>query len=100
MDAIERMLGGYRAFRANMPEDHTKKLRALVEAGQSPQAAVIACSDSRVDPGISDPKDRGQDPVLEPPEVGAGTGEPESEAGAPQAIQIAYWLKNDLLTQI
>ena len=42
MDAIERMLSGYRAFRDNMPEDHQKKLRALVEAGQKPQAAVVA----------------------------------------------------------
>ncbi len=52
MDAIERMLSGYRAFRDNMPEDHQKKLRALVEAGQKPQAAVVACSDSRVDPAL------------------------------------------------
>lgn len=52
MDAIERMLGGYRDFRDGMPEDHAKKLRALVEAGQKPQACVIACSDSRVDPAF------------------------------------------------
>lgn len=52
MDAIERMLSGYRAFRDGMPDDHAQKLRQLVEAGQKPQAAVIACSDSRVDPAL------------------------------------------------
>lgn len=52
MDAIERMLSGYRAFRDGMPEDHQTRLRQLVEAGQKPQAAVIACSDSRVDPAL------------------------------------------------
>ncbi len=52
MKTIERMIEGYRAFRDNMPEDHQKRLHALVEAGQHPQAAVIACSDSRVDPAL------------------------------------------------
>ncbi len=52
MDAIERMLSGYRAFRADMPVDHQQRLSRLVKAGQSPQAAVIACSDSRVDPAL------------------------------------------------
>lgn len=52
MDAIERMLTGYRNFRDGMPEDHYERLSALVKAGQSPQAAVIACSDSRVDPAL------------------------------------------------
>lgn len=52
MDTIERMLNGYRAFRNNMPDDHQERLRAMVEAGQDPKAAVIACSDSRVDPAL------------------------------------------------
>lgn len=52
MNAIDNMLAGYRSFRDNMPSDHEQNLRALVESGQHPQAAVIACSDSRVDPAL------------------------------------------------
>lgn len=52
METIARMLDGYRAFRENMPDDHQERLHAMVEAGQHPKAAVIACSDSRVDPAL------------------------------------------------
>jgi len=52
MDAIERMLRGYRAFRDGMDDDHRVKMRELGERGQAPEAAVIACSDSRVDPAL------------------------------------------------
>lgn len=52
MDAIERMIAGYREFRDGMPNEERARVSELVREGQKPQAAVIACSDSRVDPAL------------------------------------------------
>lgn len=57
---IERMLDGYRAFKTGTFLGHEQKYANLVKQGQSPGVAVIACSDSRVDPAFvfqADPGD-------------------------------------------
>lgn len=57
---IERMLDGYRAFKAGSFKGHEEKFAELVRQGQSPGVAVVACSDSRVDPAFvfqADPGD-------------------------------------------
>ena len=47
---MDRLIEGYRRFRAEVwPEQRTRYER-LAERGQKPEALVIACSDSRVDP--------------------------------------------------
>jgi len=50
--AIDRLLAGVRAFRSAYYEQRPERLRPLVEAGQSPEVLVIACSDSRIDPAL------------------------------------------------
>lgn len=49
---IARMLKGYREFKTGMHEGSREKYENLVHEGQHPGAAVIACSDSRVDPAF------------------------------------------------
>ncbi len=47
---MDRLLEGYRRFRAEVwPAEHDR-YRDLAESGQRPETLVIACSDSRVDP--------------------------------------------------
>jgi carbonic anhydrase len=47
---MERLIEGYRRFRAGTwPEERTR-YEALSKEGQRPIALVVACSDSRVDP--------------------------------------------------
>ena len=50
--SIERMVRGFNSFRGQYFEKSKPLYQKLVNAGQSPSAAVIACSDSRVDPAI------------------------------------------------
>jgi len=49
MDAFEQLLDGYSRFRSGAWRSQHERWEQLKE-GQSPQAMVIACSDSRVDP--------------------------------------------------
>lgn len=49
---IERMLRGYRDFKSGANTEDGYRYAGLVGAGQHPGAAVIACSDSRVDPAF------------------------------------------------
>jgi carbonic anhydrase len=49
---IARMLRGYREFKTGMHDSSPEKYSNLVREGQHPGAAVIACSDSRVDPAF------------------------------------------------
>lgn len=51
MPAIERLVAGFRAFRATHFEQRPDLYEALA-GGQSPEVLMIACSDSRVDPAI------------------------------------------------
>ncbi len=47
---MDRLLKGYRRFRANVWPAERDRYEALAQRGQSPDALVIACSDSRADP--------------------------------------------------
>ena len=49
---IERLINGFKAFRADYYEAQPSFYRSLVERGQRPDVMVIACADSRVNPSI------------------------------------------------
>ncbi len=60
MSAVDKLLKGYRNYRDGSYEQSRPLIEGLVTRGQRPQVAVIACSDSRVDPAIlfqADPGD-------------------------------------------
>lgn len=52
MDAIAKLTAGFKAFRDGQFRDQRAVYEALVDQGQRPTVALIACSDSRVDPAI------------------------------------------------
>jgi carbonic anhydrase len=57
---IDKLLKGYRQFRDGPYEQSRALIEDLVTRGQRPEVAVVACSDSRVDPAIlfqADPGD-------------------------------------------
>ena len=47
---MDRLIEGYRAYRAQRWPELRELNRRLAEGGQSPKTMVIACADSRVDP--------------------------------------------------
>jgi carbonic anhydrase len=47
---MDRLIEGYRRFRAGTWPQERARYQDLAEAGQKPETLVIACSDSRVDP--------------------------------------------------
>ena len=47
---MDRLIEGYRRFRANQWPQERERFENTADAGQAPKAMVIACSDSRVDP--------------------------------------------------
>jgi carbonic anhydrase len=49
---MDALLAGYRRFREEQWPERRRLFEALAERGQSPRALVIACADSRVDPGM------------------------------------------------
>lgn len=52
MSGIEALLDGFRKFRETYYEKAPDLFRDRLRHGQSPSVAVVACSDSRVDPAI------------------------------------------------
>lgn len=50
--AIDRLIAGFRAFRARYYEQRPERMQELAAEGQSPDVMLIACSDSRVDPAL------------------------------------------------
>jgi carbonic anhydrase len=57
---VEKLMQGYRSYRDESYEQIRPLIENLVARGQHPEVAVIACSDSRVDPAIlfqADPGD-------------------------------------------
>jgi carbonic anhydrase len=57
---VEKLMQGYRSYRDGSYELSRPLIEDLVARGQHPEVAVIACSDSRVDPAIlfqADPGD-------------------------------------------
>lgn len=59
MEGFGNLLEGYRRFRANRVERERNRWKELAE-GQSPRAAIIACSDSRADPATIFDTDPGE----------------------------------------
>ena len=60
MDPIAKLTAGYRDFRDDEFQAKRAAYEALVDQGQKPKVALIACSDSRVDPAMvlqADPGD-------------------------------------------
>jgi carbonic anhydrase len=60
MDPIDKLTAGFKVFRDGRFKEQRATYEALVDQGQSPKVALVACSDSRVDPGIvlqADPGD-------------------------------------------
>lgn len=49
---MDRLLAGYRRFRAHGWPEQRNRLESLAESGQRPHALVVACVDSRVDPAM------------------------------------------------
>jgi carbonic anhydrase len=49
---LERLLAGFRAFRARYFEQRPELFERLAARGQNPEVLVIGCSDSRADPAI------------------------------------------------
>jgi carbonic anhydrase len=49
---VERLLEGYRRFRAAGWPERRRLFEVLADEGQRPRTMVIACADSRVDPGM------------------------------------------------
>jgi carbonic anhydrase len=57
---VDKLLMGYRQYRDESYEQSRPLIEDLVARGQRPEVAVVACSDSRVDPAIlfqADPGD-------------------------------------------
>ncbi len=60
MDPIAKLTAGFKEFRDDSFEEKRAIYEALVSQGQKPKVALIACSDSRVDPAMvlqADPGD-------------------------------------------
>ena len=52
MDNFSKMLEGYQTFREKYVHGDTSVMQQLSYYGQRPEAMVVACCDSRVDPAV------------------------------------------------
>lgn len=50
MDSMEKLINGFKTFRASEFQEKAAAWEELFDKGQSPKVAVVACADSRVDP--------------------------------------------------
>ena len=50
---MDKLIAGYRRFRAGYYEQHRAELERLSAKGQKPTKMIIGCSDARVDPAIN-----------------------------------------------
>lgn len=60
MSAIDDLKTGFKEFKEGEFRDKAAKWEDLVQNGQEPKIAVVACSDSRVDPGVMMNTDAGE----------------------------------------
>jgi len=51
-DPIQQLINGFASFSEKRYQRHEPFVR-LIEEGQSPRIALVACSDSRVDPSLT-----------------------------------------------
>lgn len=49
---MEKLIAGYQRFRANGWPEQRRVFESLARDGQAPKALVVACVDSRVEPGV------------------------------------------------
>jgi carbonic anhydrase len=49
---MDRLIDGFRRFRATYFEENRALFEALAQGGQQPKTLMIGCCDSRVDPGL------------------------------------------------
>lgn len=52
VDSVDRLVAGFRGFRARYYEQRPERMTELAAYGQAPEVMVVACADSRVDPGL------------------------------------------------
>lgn len=52
MRSVERLVSGYRSFRAGSHAEQAARYRELAERGQAPEIMIVACCDSRADPAL------------------------------------------------
>lgn len=52
VDPIDRLIAGFRGFRARYYEQRPERMQELAREGQSPEVMLVACADSRVDPAL------------------------------------------------
>ena len=52
MDPIVKLTAGFKVFRDGRFQEQRTAYEALVDRGQNPKVALVACSDSRVDPAM------------------------------------------------
>ncbi len=60
MDPIAKLTAGFQKFRVGRFEEQRGAYESLVDEGQRPKVALVACSDSRIDPTVllqTDPGD-------------------------------------------
>ncbi len=60
MDPISKLTAGFKQFRGGRFEEQRSTYETLVDEGQRPKVALVACSDSRLDPTVllqADPGD-------------------------------------------
>lgn len=51
-DPIAKLVDGYARFRDQYYAERRERFQALLKGGQKPRIALIACSDSRIDPAV------------------------------------------------
>jgi carbonic anhydrase len=49
---MDKLIDGYRRFRAGAWPERRRLFEALADTGQAPRAMIVSCADSRVDPGM------------------------------------------------
>lgn len=49
---LDKLLNGYQAFRSLYTSQHNSLMKMLAKEGQAPNAMMITCSDSRIDPAL------------------------------------------------
>jgi len=52
MQEIQKLIDGFKGFQNGYFKDNAATFNTLIKEGQSPKIALIACSDSRVDPAV------------------------------------------------
>lgn len=52
VESVQRLVAGFKGFRARYYEQRPERMKELAEQGQHPDVLLIACADSRIDPAL------------------------------------------------